>query len=257
MSLAKPVNTLATSSLPQTTADDKMNNCQFTTEYFDYENKKNVRFECEESPLTTGFCIFHDENYFINNKQEVLQRFMERVKKAIDDKKTLLCIGYNIPEDIHLTNRHFFRPVYFSKAKFYGKVYFTDTHFEKEAYFKEAIFYDKVHFGAANFHQEANFIEATFQEANFRQAIFEYKAYFIEATFKEVYFIDTNFHQETNFTEATFQEAYFREAKFHKKTHFIEARFREADFSKAIFEDDTSFENSRVFERYLSTMHSV
>jgi uncharacterized protein YjbI with pentapeptide repeats len=223
-----------------------MSDCQFTAEYFDYENNKNTPFRCREVALDTGFCMFHDEIYYTKNKQEVLQCFMDKLKKAIDNNEVLCCVGYNIPEDVHLTNKRFSRPVYFSKARFYGKVYFTDSHFHKEVYFKDAIFYDKVHFGAVNFHQEANFTEANFQEANFRQAIFHHKAYFFEARFKEAYFIDVNF-QEANFTEANFQEVYFREAKFHSKTYFLEARFKEADFTKAEFGDDTTFE-SVVFE---------
>jgi uncharacterized protein YjbI with pentapeptide repeats len=223
-----------------------MSICQFTSEYFDYENNKPLPFKCQEKALDTGFCMFHHETHYTKHKEEVSQYFIDKVKKAIASNEVLYCIGYNIPEDVQLTNTHFLRPVYFSKARFHGKVYFTDTHFHKEAYFKQVIFNDKVHFGAVNFHKEANFTEATFLEANFRQAIFHGKAYFFEAKFKEVYFVDVNF-QEVNFTEARFQDVYFREAKFNSKTYFLESRFTEADFSKAEFDDDTTFENA-VFE---------
>jgi hypothetical protein len=98
-----------------------MSDCQFTAEYFDYENNKNLPFRCREVALDTGFCMFHDEIYYTKNKQEVLQCFMDKLKKAIDNNEVLRCVGYNIPEDVHLTNKRFSRPIYFSKARFYGK----------------------------------------------------------------------------------------------------------------------------------------
>lgn len=157
-----------------------MSNCQFTAEYFDYENHENLLFQCRELPLDTGLCMFHDDLYYTKNKQVVSRCFMDKVKKAIENNEVLFCIGYNIPEDIHLTGRQFSRSVYFLKTRFYGKVYFINVHFHKEAYFKESIFYDKAHFGGSNFHQEANFAEANFQEGNFRQAIFHHKVYFLK-----------------------------------------------------------------------------
>src|SRR5919202_7046346 len=100
--------------------------CQFASEYFDYEKKKMLPFNCQEKALDTGLCMFHDETQYTKHKDEVSQYFMEKVKKAIDNNEVLYCIGYNIPEDVQLIKAHFTRPVYFSKARFHGKVYLSD-----------------------------------------------------------------------------------------------------------------------------------
>src|SRR6476661_2574615 len=79
-----------------------MSVCQFTSEYFDYENKKQLPFKCLEKALDTGCCIFHDETQYTKHKEEVSQYFIEKVKKAIANDEILYCIGYNIPEVCNL-----------------------------------------------------------------------------------------------------------------------------------------------------------
>jgi hypothetical protein len=79
-------------------------NCQFTTIYYDYDNRKKVDFYCDEEPLASGFCIFHDKDYLqdkTNNeehKRVVLDRLKRKVKHAISNNEPLLCLGFQLPD---------------------------------------------------------------------------------------------------------------------------------------------------------------
>jgi hypothetical protein len=137
-------------------------NCQFTTIYYDYDNRKEVDFYCDEEPLASGFCIFHDKDYLqdkTNNeehKRVVLDRLKRKVKHAISNNEPLLCLGFQLPdfnlsdfcpqndevdnnnnnddnftiseyieqEDKSISNE-FTKPVYFSGSQFFGKADFS------------------------------------------------------------------------------------------------------------------------------------
>jgi hypothetical protein len=79
--------------------------CQFTTQYYDYETRKEVDFNCtEEEPLASGFCIFHDKDYlqdktnYDEHKRKVLDRLKHKVNHAISNNEPLLCIGFQLPD---------------------------------------------------------------------------------------------------------------------------------------------------------------
>jgi hypothetical protein len=77
-------------------------NCQFTTKYYDYEIREMVDFNCQEMPLVSGRCIFHDKDYLQDKtskekrKEEVLNRLKRKVNHAISDNESLLCIGFQL-----------------------------------------------------------------------------------------------------------------------------------------------------------------
>ena len=67
-----------------------MPRCRFTTQYYDYETRKEVDFNCtEEEPLASGLCIFHDKDYlqdktnYEDHKRKVLDRLKHKVNHAI------------------------------------------------------------------------------------------------------------------------------------------------------------------------------
>jgi hypothetical protein len=101
--------------------------CQFTTQYYNYEIGKDVDFNCtEEEPLASGFCIFHDKDYLHHylssfreeHKRNVLDRLKHKVNNAISNNKSLLCIGFHLPDfslwDLGIISKEFTKPVYFS-----------------------------------------------------------------------------------------------------------------------------------------------
>jgi hypothetical protein len=110
--------------------------CKFTTEYWDHERSGEVDYNCDsknEDILESGLCIFHDEDYLQDKKnnlkeheQKVRDRLEAKVRNSIDQNKPLLCIGYHLP-DITIKQANFTKPVYFSECKFQGLADFTSA----------------------------------------------------------------------------------------------------------------------------------
>jgi uncharacterized protein YjbI with pentapeptide repeats len=184
--------------------------CQFTTQYYDYEIRKDVDFNCQEESLTSGFCIFHDKDYLqdkTNNeehKRMVLDRLKRKVNHAISNKEPLLCIGFQLPDfnlsDLSIIDKEFTISVYFSGANFKGEVSFSRAKFEGRTFFYEA-----------HFQLGADFYSATFQEeANFYSAIFQGVAYFH----------NTNFKGEADFYKSEFYRKTYFSGQFNGKTKF-------------------------------------
>lgn len=151
-----------------------MPRCQFTAIYYDYEIHNSVNFNCQEEveePLSSGFCIFHDNDYLLQDKtnyeehkRKVLDRFKQKVNHAIAYNEPLLFIGFQL-HDFSLSDlsiiTEFTKPVYFSGSQFFGEAFFA----------------------GAQFHGQANFLEAKFQEVSFYEAHFLILADFGTANF--------------------------------------------------------------------------
>jgi uncharacterized protein YjbI with pentapeptide repeats len=207
--------------------------CKFTTQYYDYEIRKRVDFNCQGDPLASGFCIFHDKDYlqdktnYEEHKRNVLQRLKHKVNHATSNNETLLCIGFQLPDFClsELSNsENFTKPVYFNCSQFLGKADFTRANFQVGANFSYAKFQGIASFSIAKFQGEANFSEAKFKGgANFIGAKFQVGAYFNEADFQVFSdFRYANFQGEASFYKADFDGVYtrFSNSEFYRKTIF-------------------------------------
>jgi uncharacterized protein YjbI with pentapeptide repeats len=181
--------------------------CQFTTQYYDYEIHKEVDFYCQELPLASGFCIFHDKDYLHHylfsfreeHKRNVLDRLKRKVKHAISNNETLHCIGFLLPglslSDLSIS-KEFTKPVYFPGSQFFGKTDFSGVKFQQG-----------VHFIRAKFHDLSTFTNVNFAHVDFSHATFEKKAVFRQTIFKEeIDFSYTTFNNEVDFSHATFEK---------------------------------------------------
>jgi hypothetical protein len=139
--------------------------CQFTRRYADYEINKLVDFDCQEEPLDSGLCMFHDKDYLqdkTNNeehKRKVLDRFKHKVNDAISNYKPLLCIGFQVLEfsisDLS-NNKEFTKSVYFNRSQFFGKASFYGAHFQGRVDFSGAKFQGFAGFYGEGFHGQAS-----------------------------------------------------------------------------------------------------
>ena len=169
-----------------------MPKCQFTAKYYDYdyETRNSVDFNCQELPLVSGFCIFHDKDYLqdkTNNdehKRTVLNRLKRKVKHAISDNEPLLCIGFQLPDsslsDLGIISKEFTKPVYFSRSQFFGKANFSGANFQGETSFNNTNFQGEADFSGANFKGGVHFYETNFKtgEAEFHGCGFYDRTYF-------------------------------------------------------------------------------
>ncbi len=180
--------------------------------YWDIKGYKH-KYECPRDAEVDGFCIFHKEGYWTQNKESeerVRKAFTEEVEKEKNGEE-LLCIGFHLPG------------VKIEEVR--GLVSF--------AY----ITFQWVDFSVVTFQEVANFGGATFQEgANFDSATFQHKANFSDATFQGgAYFSFAKFQGEANFGGATFQH----------KADYGRATFQgEANFNRATFKGPASFEDA-------------
>jgi len=197
--------------------------CKYKRIYRDLDSGGIKTYECEEDAVKDGLCIFHHPEYWREHKDEVRKRFMEKVEDAINNKKSLFCIGYNLPK-INLFKKKFEAPVYFA----------------------EAIFHEGANFYGAEFSSAADFSEVTFSsEAKFRGVTFSSVADFFEATFSSRADFSGAKFSEADFSGAWFSEAYFRDATFSGAVEFDEVKFRgKVLFNHTTFLDAVSFVHS-------------
>jgi hypothetical protein len=105
-------------------------------------------------PLASGFCIFHDKDYLLQDKtnyeehkRKILDRLKHKVNHTISYNEPLLCIGFQLPDfslsDLTIS-KEFTKPVYFSTANFQGKADFSNSEFYNKTYVS-CHFKDKTH----------------------------------------------------------------------------------------------------------------
>jgi len=103
-----------------------MENCKFSSEYFDFEKKEKSQYLCNEKPLENGLCIFHDKEN--KNDEEKIKLLNEKASSASRNNEPLVCIGFILP-NIKL-DLSFSKPVYFTKAVL-GDVDFSGAKFKE------------------------------------------------------------------------------------------------------------------------------
>jgi len=143
-----------------------------------------VNFSCQEDPLVSDFCIFHDKDYlqdktnYEEHKRNVLNRLKRKVNHAISNSEPLLCIGFQLPDfslsDLS-TSKEFTKPVYFSRAEFHGGASFIHANFQGEAEFSTAKFQGKADFYNSEFYRKTYFSGDFNFETKFDYVLFEGK----------------------------------------------------------------------------------
>jgi uncharacterized protein YjbI with pentapeptide repeats len=226
--------------------------CQYKYES-DYPDL--IKFACNEPTIgASKFCFFHDKDHYAEYEEKALERFEEKVRESICEKKSLECFGYYLPEinfaDL-LKEKYFTQPVYFNEANFYDVANFSDVRFSKTVDFSQAIFLRSTSFRDTIFSQSAYFSHATFPRGEYLEPIFSHatfseEAYFDGATFPQgADYSKVIFFKEARFQNATFKHALFPEAEFSKEASFDNVRFNErADFSEAKFFEEADFEGA-------------
>lgn len=190
--------------------------CKFKQDYYDFTEEKYKVYECDEEAVDDELCIFHHPAYWEKHKEEVEKRFMEKVKDAVENEKSLFCIGYHLP-----------------------KINLAEIEFNAHVYFNNAVF-----------HEEAIFIRTDFSShTSFNNATFSSDAFFNKAKFYYAYFTGVTFSSNVFFNKATFLSfAIFNNVTFSKKVDFSDAMISSwwVIFSGANFEGVAMFEKLQL-----------
>jgi len=184
-----------------------MDICRFSEKYFDYEKNEPQNFVCNEPSLSSGYCIFHDENFDddVSRSKKLLNKI-----EGLSKNEPLFCIGY------HISN-------FDIKKSLSGSIYLT------RAIIKNGKF-------SSNTFQKADFSGATLHDVDFSGSKFN-KSDFLSVNFLgKANFSKTSFEKGVNFSESSFTDADFSES-FLNKAHFIGTKLKFADFSNAKIQD--------------------
>jgi uncharacterized protein YjbI with pentapeptide repeats len=211
-----------------------LNECDYTMLYYDYGESQWKYFICrKQTCIDSCCCKFHNPRYAEDHPEEVVELLMNEIDEAIQKKRPLFCIGYNLPDFTMPSDIPMPAPVYFTDAKLRNSN-FTGVKFNKEADFWGTEFVGVVNFTGVTFTEDASFSGAAF----FRDAIFS------RCTFNKIaLFTRAIFDGEVSFWGTTFKgEVLFPQAIIKKKADFHGATFKEkADFKMTEFYDETHF----------------
>ena len=76
-------------------------------EYYDYENQRSIPYECPRNSLPDRhYCKFHDSDYAQTNPDDVMKSFYTLVDEAVQNTKSLFCIGFYFLEKSILQTRN-------------------------------------------------------------------------------------------------------------------------------------------------------
>ena len=190
-----------------------MQSCSYKIRY-DHERLHDLTYECPENALSSGsLCKFHDSGYALAHPEEIMESLHQMINQKVDDVTQLLCIGFNIPTDLHINFLFFKNHVYFGHATFHDVVDLSWSNFDEKS---------TADFNNATFKKRATFSSATFNnEANFSSVIFNGGIQFKHATFdNEATFILSTFNSEASFHYTNFKSANFHSSKFNSEVNF-------------------------------------
>lgn len=237
-----------------------------------YEQNEYV---CHEIALGSGYCIFHDPNYFKANAPEapekaktLLDRFRHLLEVKNSKGEELEFVGYNLP-DLDLSNIviHNNLNMVFSTFKGYldltsstfeGKLNIGNSVFEKNLTMDYAKFLQATDFRECHFHGDVEASDITFEmSCIFTQAKFDKKASFAGAIFKgTTSFITSIFSGEALFYNTKFlEETEFNSTRFEKNTFFHGSFFENGWFDAVIFEQLVNFNTSEAKKLNFSNSH--
>jgi len=96
--------------------------CKYTEKPYWDDLHNQQMYYCDETPLPSGYCIFHDENFLDNenvhyslNVQRIKDEFRSKFERYINEKKELRFIGYILP-DLELPNVTISNNLYFMEV---------------------------------------------------------------------------------------------------------------------------------------------
>lgn len=253
--------------------------CNYSAYYSDPRdgNEDDILFECDEEQLNSGFCKFHDKNYFRQNKDEIAHLFYTKVSQIIEKNEKLLCLGYNLPK-INFNNNRFNDLVIFDFANI-ESIHCDGTYFEHISF--ESSIIDDVYFTQCDFkfiyvHQtnfkKVHITDSHFKNAAFPQCIFKGLAYFFNNVFERISMDYCEFVEGANFwmtklNNASFSHCIFKKTclfgtismpnkKFKTTTiqngNFTGTEFENATFKSVVFSGNTTFENTKFENCYFN-----
>jgi len=230
-----------------------LSECSVSRNYLDFDTGKGEPYSCENPVWRRGKCKFHGKYYLINkNKGEFEIEFKRILDKAKSEDKALKCIGYHLPSielsklcqvDLDVT-------IYFTDAKFHGKLDFSKINFKKQISFEDSIFFETVSFSGSIFDEEVKFTNASFRGNlnSFQFTEFKKMADFSDNEIKNGKFNHAKFNI-VHFNNRVFKDiTAFNHASFEEENSFKQTTFYNVDFSESVFKKNADFDNTKFVD---------
>ena len=230
-----------------------MPECSVSRNYLDFDTGKGELYSCENPVWRRGKCKFHGKYYLINkNKGEFEIEFKRILDKAKSEDKALKCIGYHLPsiELSKLCHGNLDVTIYFTDAKFHGKLDFSKIIFKKQISFADSIFFETISFSGSIFDEEVKFTNASFRGNlnSFQFTEFKKMADFSDNEIKNGKFNHAKFNI-VHFNNRVFKDiTAFNHASFEKENSFKQTTFYNVDFSESVFKKNANFDNTKFVD---------
>jgi uncharacterized protein YjbI with pentapeptide repeats len=223
--------------------------CTFRERYYWNDAHIQHTFHCNDIPLESGYCIFHDP-VFLNQKHKDADLRVQKLKDAFDKKlqeylhnqeENWLLIGYIIL-GFELKNIVIEPNLFFSGARINGKLTFENVIFKKKLSCEGVEFGSNVNFKDCKF-QETDFSNSHFHgDSAFSNCIFQKTCTFFSSKFFDEFSCSGVEFRQVQFGYAEFQkEAQFNNCKFHGGAHFNSSKFKMGSFSGSEFDSVLMF----------------
>lgn len=213
------------------------NICQYANYYHSPIHKKNIKFECKENSLNSGFCKYHDENYLPGHEDEIKSEIKEKLEQCEQFGLPFECVGYHLPE-LDLENLEFSVSINFIDVKFHGEIIFDYTKFKKYVVFSDSVFYENASFNNSEF-----FDNLIFQRNKSQNILFRYSKFKKNSDFRNTKFEDSSFFS------CEFSQSDFSECEFINSVSFSSCIFKmETDFIDSVFKDQVNFSSSKFYQ---------
>ena len=222
--------------------------CKFEQGYNDTRTEEYKEYICNRPHLPNSeFCMFHDDNYFNTNKNEVRESFIAELNRESSKHvpTPIYFIGCHI-QDAKINTLHLNRDTYFVNAKFHGDVDLFDVDFGS-VNFSEAKFFNGLYVHNVRVNDILSFKKITFMKT-------DAEIKFENCIFKTTEFSLTDFCTIT-FQTCTFNNINFIFAKFLNGLIISNCIFKDrVDFSSCSFLKNskfsfTSFHTNTIFKR--------
>lgn len=243
--------------------------CKYPERYYWDDLHNQHSFKCDEAPLESGYCLFHDPEFlnvkladFKQRADKLISSFDKKIKNYFAKKEeNWLFIGYIIPgfelrnviisANVYFTAARIRGNVEFKGVKFQGKVSFQGAHFEgnmqvSDCEFAKADFDNNTHFHGNTSITKSDFLE----EVTFLSAIF----------FEDFSCSNVKFRKGAIFGYIDSQkEAQFGSTEFFGEAHFHMSKFKDLRFHECVFYSTLAFNvtNSKRISLTTSTLNKI
>lgn len=244
--------------------------CTYNKKIIRHYTDSEKNYMCKRRCVSNSqFCEYHDEKYFLNNKEELSKKFLDNMIKqdqtnwigcnipgfSLQDKKNknkILLMDAKIHGEINI-QRCQFNILDLTGAKFYGGIKMKNVEIDDAFNLENAMFNKNTNVSAEFRFCKFNF--ARFSNTGFNSCLFEectlnYSEFYSTIFHKpvkinlckfinQVVFYKTQYNDEVIFKQAIFQnQTTFQEVDFKKPSKFHYVTFKEQQ--QVIFDTDLS-----------------